>query len=147
MSFDFGSLGPAAAIGLSAAGSAIGCSIAGMTSHGVMSRSDEGHGKYLGLSAAPSSQTIYGFVLMILLNGQLQATPHNSLAIFSIGLFCGIGIMISAIFQGRACSSAILASAKKPALLGKCFMAVGIVESFALFALIGGILSMKILPK
>ena len=71
----------------------------------------------------------------------------NSLAIFSIGLFCGIGIMISAIFQGRACSSAILASAKKPALLGKCFMAVGIVESFALFALIGGILSMKILPK
>lgn len=147
MAFDIGSLGPAAAIGLSAAGSAVGCGIAGMATHGVMTRTDEGHGKYLGMSAAPSSQTIYGFVLMILLNGQLQATPHNSIAIFAIGLFCGIGIMVSAIFQGKACATGILASVKKPALFGKSFMAVGIVESFALFAMIGGILSMAILPK
>ena len=147
MAFDIGSLGPALAIGLSAAGSAVGCGIAGMTSHGAMTKTDEGHGKFLGMSAAPSSQTIYGFVLMILLNGELQKSPHSSLAIFAIGLFCGFGIMMSAIFQGKTCSSGILATTKKPSVFGKCFMAVGIVESFALFAMIGGILSMVILPN
>lgn len=150
MAFDIGtlgSLGPALAVGLSAVGSAIGCCYGGMTSHGAMAKTDEGHGKFLAASAAPSSQMIYGFVLMIMLNGQLQQNPHNGLAIFAIGLFCGLGIMASAIFQGKACASAILATLKKPGVFGKTFMAIGIIESFALFAMIGGILSMSVLPK
>ena len=49
-------VGPAVALGLSCLGSAIGCGIAGMASHGVMARVEEGHGKYIGMSAAPSSQ-------------------------------------------------------------------------------------------
>ncbi|MFC1745747.1 ATP synthase subunit C [Candidatus Riflebacteria bacterium] len=147
MAFDIGSLGPALAVGLSAVGSSIGCGIGGVTSHGAMVKTEEGHGKFLAVSAAPSSQMIYGFVLMIMLNGQLQQTPHNALAIFAIGIFCGLGIMTSAIFQGKACASAILATVKKPEVFGKCFLAIGIIESFALFAMIGGILSMTILPK
>ncbi|MCI4625569.1 MAG: ATP synthase subunit C [Candidatus Magnetoovum sp. WYHC-5] len=147
MAFDIGSLGPPMAICLSAVGSAIGCAISGMATHGVLTKTDEGHGKYLGMSAAPASQTIYGFVLMILLNNQLQQTPHNSLGIFAIGVFCGIGIMVSAIFQGKVCATGVLASLKKPSLYAKTFLAVGITESFALFTLIGGILSMSVLPK
>ncbi len=39
--------------------------IAGSASHAAMSRTDEGHGKFIGMSAAPSSQSIYGFLLML----------------------------------------------------------------------------------
>ena len=48
--------------------------------------------------------------------------------------------MTSAIYQGKACSSAILGVSKKASISGKVFLAPGIVESFALFALVGGIL-------
>ena len=142
MAFDLGVFGPIMALGLGAVGSAVGCGVAGMTSHGVMSKVDEGWGKFVGLSAMPASQTIYGFVLMMLLNGKLQELAEagkDTFAIFAIGLSAGIAFMFSAIYQGKACSSAILATAKKPAVFGMTLAGPGIVESFALFALVGGI--------
>jgi V/A-type H+-transporting ATPase subunit K len=149
---DFGQLGPILALGLGAIGSAVGCGIAGMTSHGVMAKTDEGHGLFIALSAMPASQTIYGFVLMILLQGAQkvgvaqaaagETVTVSSFSLFSIGLAAGLALMMSAIFQGKTCSSAILGVAKKPTIAGKSFIAPGIVESFALFAMIGGILLM-----
>ena len=62
---DFTMFGPGIVLGLGCIGSAIGCGIAGMASHGVMTHVEEGHGNFIGLSAMPSSQSIYGFVLMI----------------------------------------------------------------------------------
>jgi V/A-type H+-transporting ATPase subunit K len=44
---DFGYLGPIMALGLGAVGSSIGCGLAGMTCHGVMSKTDERHGLYM----------------------------------------------------------------------------------------------------
>jgi F0F1-type ATP synthase membrane subunit c/vacuolar-type H+-ATPase subunit K len=41
--------------------------------------------------------------------------------------------------SGQACSSAILGVAKKGNIAGKSFIAPGIIESFALFGMIGGI--------
>jgi V/A-type H+-transporting ATPase subunit K len=38
-----------------------------MASHGIMSRVEENHGTFIGMSAAPASQSIYGFVLMLLM--------------------------------------------------------------------------------
>jgi V/A-type H+/Na+-transporting ATPase subunit K len=140
---DLGSLGPIMCLGLGAAGSAIGCGVAGMTSHGVMSKVDEGHAKFVALSAMPASQSIYGFALMMILNGKLKeivAAGGDTFPIFAIGIACGLAFMFSAIYQGKACSSAILAVAKKPGVFGMSFAAPGIVESFALFALVGGIL-------
>ncbi|MGI6393380.1 MAG: ATP synthase subunit C [bacterium] len=140
---DLGSFGPIMCLGLSAAGSAIGCGLAGMTSHGVMAKVDEGHAKFVALSAMPASQSIYGFALMIILSGKLQEllkAGSDTFSIFSIGVACGFALMISAVYQGKACSSAILAVAKKPEVFGMSFAAPGIVESFALFALVGGIM-------
>ena len=140
---ELGSFGPIMALGLGAAGSAVGCGVAGMTSHGVMSKVDEGHAKFVALSAMPASQSIYGFALMIILNTKLQAlieAGKDTSSIFAIGIACGLAFMFSAIYQGKACSSAILAVAKKPSVFGMSFAAPGIVESFALFALVGGIL-------
>lgn len=132
-------VGAILALGLGAIGSSIGCGLAGMASHGAMAKTDESHGLFLGLSAMPASQTIYGFVMMIL----LSSASCDGVVAVGIGLFAGLGFMFSAIYQGKACSSAILGVAKNSSIGGKVFMAPGIVESFALFALVGGIVLMN----
>jgi V/A-type H+-transporting ATPase subunit K len=133
-----GYAGCACAVGLPAMGSSIGCGIAGAASHGVMAKVEEGHGKFIGMSAAPSSQTIYGIVLMFVLLGKVKTAA--GLGILGIGLFCGLGIMVSAIYQGKVAATGILASSKKSEVFGKCFAAVGITESFALFSMVFGLI-------
>ena len=137
---NYGAIGPALALALSALGSAIGCGIAGMASHGVMSRVEEGHGKFIGMSAAPSSQAIYGFILMLLMNAAIKAGTLSAASGIGIGASVGVAIMISAIYQGKCCATGIQASAKQPAIFGKSFAAVGIVESFSLFAFVFSLL-------
>jgi V/A-type H+-transporting ATPase subunit K len=44
--------------------------------------------------------------------------------------------MFSSIYQGKCAVTAIQASAKQPAIYGKTIAALGIVESFALFAFV-----------
>ena len=139
---DFSMVGPALALGLSCLGSSIGCGIAGMASHGVMSRVEEGHGKFVGLSATPSSQSIYGFILMLLLSTAIESETLSALSGIGIGLCSGLAIMTSAIYQGKCAASAIQALAKQPSLFGKCFVAIGVVESFALFAFVFALLIM-----
>ncbi len=138
----FNMIGPALALGLSAIGASIGCACAGVTSHGVMSRTEEGHGKLIGISAMPASQLIYGFVLMLLLKNNIEIGAVTPLSAAAIGASSGTAIMIAAIFQGLCCSSAIQATAKQPNVFGKTFVAIGIVESFALFAFVFALLLM-----
>jgi V/A-type H+-transporting ATPase subunit K len=140
MNFNFDMIGPALALGLSAIGSSIGCGIAGMASHAVMSRVEEGHGKFIGMAAAPSSQSIYGFILMLLMSKAIAAGTLAPISAIGIGAAAGTAIMFSAIWQGKVAATGIQASAKNPAIFGKCFAAVGIIESFALFALVFSLL-------
>jgi V/A-type H+-transporting ATPase subunit K len=133
---EFDMIGPALALGLSAIGSSVGCGIGGMASHAVMSRVEEGHGKFIAMSAMPSSQIFYGFILMLLMRNAIVAGTLSPLSGIGIGLGSGLAIMISAIFQGKAAASGIQASAKQPAIFGKCLAALGIIESFALFAFV-----------
>ena len=133
---EFGMVGPAVVLALSSMGSCVGCGIAGMASHAVMSRVEEGHGKFIGMAAAPSSQSIYGFILMLLMSKAVQAGTLPPLTALGIGFASGTAIMFSAIFQGMACATGVQASAKQPAIFGKCFAAIGILESFALFTFV-----------
>ncbi|NGX42548.1 MAG: V-type sodium ATPase subunit K [Chlamydiae bacterium] len=133
---EFDMVGPALALGLSAIGSSIGCGIGGMASHAVMSRVEEGHGKFIAMSAMPSSQMFYGFILMYLMSGAIKAGTLSPMSGIGIGFASGLAIMVSAIYQGRAAASGIQATAKQPAIFGKCLAALGIVESFALFAFV-----------
>ncbi len=64
-------------------------------------------------------------------------SPYSAIV---LGIFSGSAIMLSAIYQGSVCATGIQASVKQPALFGKCFAAVGIIESFALFTLVFSIL-------
>lgn len=140
MDMDIGMIGPAISLGLSTVGCCIGCWIAGAASHAVMSRVEEGHGKYIGMAAAPSSQIIYGFLLMLLMSRAIKAGTLSPIAGIAIGTASGLGFMASSIFQAKVCATGIQASAKQPAIYGKCFAAIGIIESFALFAFVFALL-------
>ena len=140
MDVDYSMVGPALVLGLGCIGSAIGCGIGGMASHAVMSRVEENHGKFIGMSAAPASQSIYGFVLMLLMSRAILAGALSPIAGIAIGIFSGSAFLASSVFQGKVCATGIQASAKQPAIFGKCFAAVGIIESFALFAFVFSIL-------
>jgi V/A-type H+/Na+-transporting ATPase subunit K len=137
---DFNMVGPVIVLGISSMGSCIGCYIAGAASHAVMSRVEEGHGKYIGMSAAPASQSIYGFILMLLMSKAILAGTLSPISGIAMGVFAGAALFASSVFQGKVCATGIQASAKQPAIFGKCFAAVGIIESFALFTFVFSIL-------
>ncbi len=137
---DYTMVGPALVLGLGCIGSAIGCGIGGMASHAVMSRVEENHGQFIGMSAVASSQAIYGFVLMLLMKAKIVSGELSPLSAIGIGLSVGIAFLFSSIYQGLCAASGIQASAKQPAIIGKCFAALGIIESFSLFAFVFDIL-------
>lgn len=139
---DFNMAGPAIALGLSCIGCCVGCWIAGAASHAAMARTEEGHGKFIGMSAAPSSQVIYGFLLMLQMSKAIQAGTLSPVTAIVIGTFSGMAFVFSSIFMGKVCATGIQASLKSPGVYGKCFAAIGIIESFALFAFVFALLIM-----
>ncbi len=96
------------AMALSSIGSVIGCSIAGQAAIGAMLDTESGHGRYIGVAAMPSSQTIYGLVVMLALNRAV--TPENAPALAGIGLLAGLALGVSAVYQGQCCASSIQAA-------------------------------------
>lgn len=133
---DFNMIGPALVLALGCIGSSIGCGIAGMASHAVMSRVEENHGKFIGISAMPASQSIYALVLTILMKAKLAAGSLSPLSGVGIGLTVGLALLFSSMFQGKCGASGIQAAAKQPAILGKTWAALGIIESFSIFAFV-----------
>ena len=119
---------------IGAIGSAAGCSIAGQAGIGAMLETEGGYGRFVGLSAFPSSMVIYGIVVMFTLNREV--TPENAGALFGIGFFAGLALLYTAIWQGRAVASAINAFKEKPEIFGLSIAPAAIVEGFAVFAFI-----------
>lgn len=139
---DFDMVGPVLALGISAIGSSVGCYIAGSASHAAMSRVEEGHGKFIAMAAAPSSQMIYGFILMLFMRDAIRAGTLSPVSGLVMGLLIGLALCVSAIYQGMVCATGIQATAKEPSLFGKCSASVGIIESFALFAFVFALMLM-----
>ena len=119
---------------LAAIGSIIGCSVAGQAAIGAMVDTESGHGRYIGVSVMPSSQVIYGIVVMFTL--QRDVGVENAAGLFGIGILAGLALMFSAIFQGQACASAIHASKTKPEIFGLSLAPAAIVEGFAVFTFV-----------
>jgi V/A-type H+-transporting ATPase subunit K len=119
---------------LAAIGSIIGCAVAGQAAIGAMVDTESGHGRYIGVSVMPSSQVIYGIVVMFTL--QRNVVPENATGLFGIGILAGLALMFSAIFQGNACASAIHASKTKPEIFGLSLAPAAIVEGFAVFTFV-----------
>jgi V/A-type H+-transporting ATPase subunit K len=123
-----------APMALGAIGSVIGCAVAGQAAIGAMVDTDSGYGRYIGVSVMPSSQVIYGIVIMFSL--QRDVTPETAPALFGIGLLSGLALLFSAMRQGQACASAIHASKTKPEIFGLSLAPAAIVEGFAVFAFV-----------
>jgi V/A-type H+-transporting ATPase subunit K len=79
---------------------------------------------------------------MILMRNAIRAGTLTPISGIAMGLFIGMAFFFSSVFQGKVCATGIQATAKQPAIFGKCFAAVGIIESFALFAFVFSILIM-----
>jgi V/A-type H+-transporting ATPase subunit K len=122
------------AMALAAMGSTIGCAIAGQAAIGAMLETESGYGRYLGVSVMPSSQVIYGIVVMFTLNRPVTAT--TGAALFGIGVLAGLVLMVSAIRQGQCCASAINVTKVKPEVFGPSLTPAAIVEGFAVFAFV-----------
>jgi V/A-type H+-transporting ATPase subunit K len=129
-----GWIGLYAPMALGAIGSIIGCAVAGQAAIGAMLDTESGYGRYIGVSAMPSSQVIYGIVVMFTLNRPV--TAEVAPGIFAIGVLAGLALMYSAIYQGQCCASAIHASKAKPEIFGLSIAPAAIVEGFAVFAFI-----------
>ncbi len=122
------------AMALAAIGSIMGCAVAGQAAIGAMMETSGGYGRYVGISAMPSSQIIFGIVIMFSL--QQEVTAANGGALFAIGTLAGLALMMSGIWQGRACASAIMAAKDKPEIFGLALAPAAIVEGFAVFAFV-----------
>jgi V/A-type H+-transporting ATPase subunit K len=117
-----------------ALGSALGVAIAGSAAIGAMLETESGYGRFVGMAAIPSSNVIYGIVVMFTLNRVV--TPDNGGALFAIGILTGIALLYTAIWQGRALAAAISASKSKPEIFGLSIAPAAIVEGFAVFSFV-----------
>lgn len=132
------------AMALGAIGSIIGCAIAGQAAIGAMLDTESGYGRYIGVSVMPSSQVIYGIVVMFTLQREINAASAGAIA--GIGIMSGLALMFSGIRQGQACASAIHASKLKPEIFGLSLAPAAIVEGFAVFAFVFALVAAGNIP-
>ena len=90
----------------------------------------------IAFSGAPLTQTIYGFLLM---NFIASANCDPGMAL-GVGLFGGLAIGLSALFQGRCAAAAADALGATGKGTANYFIVIGIVETVALFTLVFGLL-------
>ena len=124
-------VGMAAALGLSASGSAFGAGFAGQAAVGAWKKC-YASGKpapfiMIAFAGAPLTQTIYGFLLMNFIKSAVEGGADAGLAL-GVGIFCGLA---------AGASDALGATGKGTA---NYFIVVGIVETVALFTLVFGLL-------
>ncbi len=109
-----------------------------------MLETESGYGRYVGVSAMPSSQVIYGIVVTLTLNREV--TLDNAPGILALGVLTGIALLLSAIAQGSACAAAINASKSKPEIFGISIAPAAVVEGFAVFVFVFALVLSADLP-
>lgn len=140
-----GWLGVFAPLALGAVGSMIGVSRAGQAAIGAMLEMESGYGKFIGVSAMPSSQVIYGIVVTLTFGEAIN--PQTAPGIFGIGLLVGLALMASAIYQGYACASSISVSKSKPEVFGMSLAPAAVVEGFAVFSFVFALVLLATVSK
>jgi len=141
----FGQLGLALPLGLGALGSALGIGAAGRAAAGAWAKEAKA-GKslsfsYIILTGMPLSQTIYGFILMLVGLSELVYKPEilsaNAGALLTIGLAGGLAELFSAWMQGLigAAGCRALSEGEGKGLVF-IIIAMGIVETVGLFGFV-----------
>ena len=141
-----GKLGAAAALAFAAIGSALGTGAAGAAAVGAWKKcyaqSKAAPFLLVAFVGAPLSQTIYGMILMLQINGAIDAMVADGATfiawplMLSMGIFGGLGIATSAAYQGKAGAAGADALAETGQGFGNYLMTIGVVETVALFVLV-----------
>ena len=117
-----GFLGASLACGLSCAGSARGCGIAGEAGNGLLCEDPSAFGKVMILQVIPGTQGLYGLVVWffaLLQMGVFSGTAVGMSVADGLRVACACipmatGCAISAPAQGRVAATAITLMAKRP---------------------------------
>ncbi|MGP1431637.1 MAG: V-type ATP synthase subunit K [Treponema sp.] len=137
----FGMFGAAAALGISAFGSALGLAIAGQGTIGAWKRCYLNNKPapfiLLAFAGAPLTQTIYGFLLM----NKMLTSQADPWFLLGVGIACGLGIAASAIAQGKAAAAGSDALAETGKGFGQYITVVGLCETVALFVMVFGLIN------
>ena len=132
----FKDLGLAAALGLSAFGSAMGIGAAGMSAVGAWKKcyvqNKIAPFLLIVFIGAPLSQTIYG---MILMNKIAEAASHG-VYLWGMGILGGAAIGASAYFQGKIGAAGADALAETGKGFTNYLIALGVIETVALFVMV-----------
>ncbi|HHU37252.1 MAG TPA: V-type ATP synthase subunit K [Treponema sp.] len=138
---NFGMFGAAAALGISAIGSAIGLAIAGQATIGAWKRCYMNNKPapfiLVAFAGAPLTQTIYGFLLM----NAMLASAKDSWFLLGVGVVCGLAIAASAMAQGSASAAGSDALAETGKGFSQYITIVGLCETVALFVMVFGLIS------
>ena len=131
--------GAIACLGLSGAGSALGTGLAASAAVGAWKKCYAA-GKpapflLLSFVGAPITQTLYGMILMFTLFGKLGVAGAG-IPCLVLGVFAGLAIGASALFQGRAGAAACDAQAETNQGFTNYLAALGIVETVAIFTMV-----------
>lgn len=131
-------LGIALMIGLSGTGSAYGVTTAGKAAVGALKKNPGAIGSYIGLSALPSSQGLYGFVGYFLLSGFLIAdiTWFVAAAVFGAGFGLGLVALFSGVTQGQVCANGIAAIGSGHNVFGSTMILAVFPELYAILGLL-----------
>ncbi|WP_294478322.1 hypothetical protein [uncultured Victivallis sp.] len=135
-----------AAVGLAAIGSSMGTGMAGAAAIGAWKKCYQQDKPapflLLAMAGAPLSQTIYGMIMMILINGAAADNPQNWPLYLTIGIFGGLAQMVSATFQGKAAAGGCNSFAETNQGFANDLMILGVIETCAIFALVFSIMAM-----
>lgn len=131
-----GLFGAGCVLGLAATGSAIGIGIAGQAAIGAWKRCYVNNKPapfiLVAFAGAPLTQTIYGLLLM----QSMISSSKDGMFLLGLGLFSGIAIGASAIFQGKAGAAGSDALGETGKGFVQYLTVVGLAESVALFAMV-----------
>ncbi|MBS3994289.1 MAG: V-type ATP synthase subunit K [Alkaliphilus sp.] len=134
----FAGLGIAIAVFLSGIGSAIGIGIVGEAAAGLVIEEPEKFGRSLILQLLPGTQGLYGFVIGLLVIGQLDAGMSLAQGMYLFAACLPIGFVgwMSAIAQGKTAASGIAILAKNEEHSTKGIIYAVMVETYALLAFV-----------
>jgi V/A-type H+/Na+-transporting ATPase subunit K len=147
-----GQAGMGLALGLAAIGSALGIGAAGRAAAGAWAKEAKAgkplNFQYIILTGMPLSQTIYAFVLMIVVlktalvgdnseTGITDTVMHNGSTLFGIGIGAGLAELFSAWYQGKIGAAGIRALSEGEGKgLVNMIIAMGICETVGLFGFV-----------
>ena len=134
-----GKIGAAIAVSLAAIGSGLGTGAAGMAAVGAWKKcyAQNKMAPFLLVAfvGAPITQTFYGLIVMMTLNGK-AAEGAAYPGLIGWGIFAGLAIGMSAWMQGKTGAAASDALAETGQGFVNYLMALGVIESVALFVMI-----------